>query len=140
VALEVEATIGIATPFARTFWSEPPEFEHVDLTERNGDYEQRHRAFKQFADMQRLDFGTLRSRIRNAIGERGHLTLQALLDEYPPDAGVIDVLGYLQIADDDGHVISPDKHEEIIVEPRSNDQRKLAVKVPLVTFLGRDSH
>jgi len=139
VALEVEATTTLATPFSRTFWSEPLQFEHVDLTQRHADDEQRRRAMRQFADLQRLDFRALRSRIQDAVGERGRLTLRTLLDEYPSDSGVIDVLGYLQIADDDGHLISPDEHEQIIVEPRDNDQRRLAVKVPLVTFHGRDS-
>lgn len=137
VSLAVEATIAIGSPFSRTFWSEPPEFEQVDLTEHVADDARRHDAFLQFAQMQRLDFKGMRTRIDDAVGQHGHLTLRQLLDEHPPDSGVIDILGYVQIAGEDGHLISRDAQEELILPPRNGDRRSLAVKVPLVTFVGR---
>ncbi len=137
VALEVEATLGIKSAFSRTFWSEPPEFEQVDLTDQVCDEAHRREAFMQFAHMQRLDFRGMRSRVDEAVGEHGHLTLRQLLDEYPPDSGVVDVLGYVQIADEDGHLISQTAQEEIFLQPRIGNPRALAVTVPLVTFTGR---
>jgi hypothetical protein len=137
VSLEVEAQLEIASPLSRTFWAEPPEFQQIDLTEHLGDDEQRRAAFAQFAHMHRLDFKTMRSRIHDAVGEHGRLTLRQLLTEYPPDTGVIDVLGYVQIAGDDGHLISREAQEEIILPPPGGHARSIAVTVPLVTFVGR---
>ena len=40
VGVEVETKVGIASPFQRTFWSEPAQFTHVDLTEHVADEDQ----------------------------------------------------------------------------------------------------
>ena len=48
----------------------------------------------------------------------------------------MDILGYLQIASDDGHLISHEADEEIVI-PASGGGRPLAVTVPLVTFVDR---
>lgn len=61
---------------------------------------------------------------------------QFILAANPPSAGVIDVVGYLQIANDDGHSVSNDASEEIVI-PATVDRRPLAVTVPIVTFIDR---
>lgn len=139
VGLHVDNSIEILSPFARTFWSEPARFEPVDLTEHVVDDAQRLELFGQLAGMHRIDWGTMRSQIQSLLAGDGHVTLRRLLDEYPPGSGVVEVLGYLQIASEDGHLIDRDGQEEIVLTEDNGAQRPLAVTVPLVTFLSRDS-
>ena len=49
---------------------------------------------------------------------------------------MVDVLGYLQIACDDGHLIRSDATEEIILP--DGELGLVAVIVPLVTFIAGD--
>ena len=76
----------------------------------------------------------MRQRILQAVRTRGRCTLGELLANQPP-TGLVDVLGYLQIACDDGHLVRPDATEEIVLLPRDDDPRTLALIVPLVTFI-----
>jgi hypothetical protein len=135
VGVEVETKIEIASPFGRTFWNEPPHFAHVDLTEHEADKERRVEAFRALAMMQRLNWRGMRASVQAAVARDGSVTLGDLLAEHPPEAGVVEVLGYLQIARDDGHIISRDAEEEIRVPARKGDDRALLVTVPLVQFI-----
>jgi hypothetical protein len=83
--------------------------------------------------MRRLDWRLMRERVKAAVARHGSVTLGGLLAEYPPDAGVVEALGYLQIARDDGHAVSRDEVEEVAI-PSSRGGRALAVAVPLVRF------
>ncbi len=135
VYLETETGVEIKSPLARSFWSEPPRFEKVDLTERAADDDRRFEAFRALASYHRLDWRNMRSRVKDTVARGGSSTLGGLLDEYPPEAGVVEVLGYLQIAREDGHLIRQDAVEEIVL-PQSDARRAaLAVTVPLVTFI-----
>ncbi|HUG91544.1 MAG TPA: DUF3375 family protein [Planctomycetaceae bacterium] len=138
VALEVDAAIETSSPFTRTFWSEPARFESVNLTEHLADDDQRLEAFRQLARLHRIDWRMLRRQVRDAVTFTGRATLGELLDKYPPQSGLTDVLGYLQIASDDGHLISREAVEEIVVPPGADDRRPLLVTVPLVTFVPKE--
>ncbi len=134
--LEVDDSLAITSPLSRTFWSQPPQFEHVDLTEHAVDDQQRFAQFEQFALMQRINFTAMRACIRDAVSATGAITLRDLLAMHPPEAGVLDILGFLQIASDDGHLISHETDEEIVI-PAALGGRPMAVTVPLVTFVQR---
>jgi hypothetical protein len=137
VSIEVDTDVEITSPFSRTFWSEPPRFDRVDLTEHAADEDRRWEAFRALAQFQRLDWRGMRGRVKEAMDRNGSITLGGLLEEYPPDAGVVEVLGYLQIARDDGHLIRRDAVEEIVLPPRHQRRTALAVQVPLVTFIAK---
>ena len=134
IGLEVETKANIASPFARTFWSEPARLTSVDLTEHVMDDERRAEAFRLLASMQRLDWRRLRFLVRDAVAEHGTITLGTLLAEHPPEAGVVEVLAYLQIARDDGHVISREAVEEVCLPPKKPGQPELGLEIPLVRF------
>ncbi|MBI1313975.1 DUF3375 family protein [bacterium] len=138
VSLSVDAGIAFSLPLSRTLWSEPPELEHVDLTQQTGDSDETWQAFADFARMQHLDLSTFRSTIHTATLGRGRLRLSELLDQYPPESGVLDVVGYLQVAAEDGHLIDATASEEVVV-PSNNGHLRLAVTVPLVTFVANIS-
>jgi hypothetical protein len=137
VGVDVETKIGLASPFTRTFWSEPPEFAHVDLTEHKTDEQRRAEAFRALALMQRLNWRGMRASVQAAVARNGSVTLGDLLAEYPPEAGVVEILGYLQIARDDGHIINRDTEEDILVPARNGNGRAILVTVPLVQFIPR---
>jgi hypothetical protein len=134
VGVEVETRAAIASPFARAFWSEPARFAAPDLCEYEVDGDRRAEAFALLARMRRLDWRKLRDRVGAALARHGSATLGELLAEYPPEAGVVEVLGYVQIAHDDGHFISPAAEEEIVLPSAAKD-RVRALTVPLVRFV-----
>jgi hypothetical protein len=135
VGVEVETRAGIASPFARLFWHEPPRFRVVDLAEQEDDEERRAEAFRALAQMRRLDWRQMRDNVKSAVARHGSVTLGGLLGEHPPTAGVIEALGYVQIAREDGHLISAEAVEEIAVPSSRDGDHLLALTVPLVRFI-----
>lgn len=137
VGVEVETKIPVSSPFSRTFWSDPPRFAKVDLIEHASDEERRAEAFRILAQMRRLDWRKMRELVRAAVASAGNVTLGELLAEHPPEAGVIETLGYLQIARDDGHLVSRDAFEEIIVPAHGDEKRPVVLTVPLIRFVSK---
>jgi hypothetical protein len=135
VGVEVETKIGIASPLARSFWSKPQRFAAIDLTESNSDAKQRADAFRTLAEMQRLDWRRMRACIADAVAAKEDVTLGDLLYENPPEAGVVEVLGYLQLARDDGHIINSDATEDIVLNTDRADGRLTVLTVPLIHFI-----
>lgn len=135
VALDVETRVPLSSPFARTFWSEPARFTFVDMAEHQGDENRRVEAFRRLARMRRLDWRAMRERVRAGVARHGTVTLGCLLAEHPPEAGVVEVLAYLQIAHDDGHIVSPAAEEQIVLPPSGDGKRPLVLAVPLVRFI-----
>ena len=135
VGAEVETKIGIVSPLARSFWSEPQRFARIDLTEQSDDDERRTDAFRALAEMRRLDWNRMRRRIADAVAARENVTLGCLLGENPPESGVVEVLGYLQIARDDGHIINGDATEEIVLPTGRVDGQLMVLTVPLIHFI-----
>ncbi len=79
----------------------------------------------------------MKGHIREIVKQKSAPTLGNLLAAHPPEAGVIEVLGYLQIARDDGHLVNPDARETVIVGPASEEDRPIELEIPLVTFTAR---
>lgn len=140
VGVAIDAGVAIAAPFSRTFWNEPARFDAVDLTEFAVDEDLRIEAFRDLAAMHRLDWRTMRTAVDVAVGRHGSVSLAELLAEHPPEAGVVEVLGYLQIASDDGHLIEPDATQRIVLPATASDPRCVEITAPLVTFvIGREA-
>eukprot|EP00913_Durusdinium_trenchii_P013432 g12613.t1 len=139
IGIELQVNLRIESPFRRTFWSEPSRFEQVDLTDFEPDQEERMAAFRGLAAMHRLDWKRMRQRIREMISLQPTATLGDLLREHPPENGVIEVLGYLQIAREDGHLVTAGTHEEIFVPADNDRSRDIVVTVPLVRFTSQRS-
>lgn len=135
VGMQIDVGINLSSPFSRTLWSQPAEFEAVDLTEHRVDENARRRMFQALAQMHRLDWKGMRDRVRRLVNDSGSATLKQIADAFPPTAGIVELLGYLQIAQDDGHLISKDESEEITFCPGSAPGRQLKVTVPLTYFM-----
>ena len=132
LGIEINDAIPISAPMSRTNWAPLSRFERIDLTEHIADEALRREVFRQFLQLRPIDWGGMRRRVRQALEPRGHCTLRELLDDEPPE-GLLDVLGYLQIACDDRHLVRPDATEEFVL--RNGELGMVAVTVPLVTFV-----
>ena len=135
--LELETRAHLNTPWSRTFWSPPVEFAEVDLNEHVMDDDRRLEAFRMLAEMQRLDWRKMRNHVSQLVREQGPATLADLLEIYPP-LGAIEVLGYLQIANDDGHQIEHEAVEKLVLPPSQVGQPPVALTIPRVTFRVRE--
>jgi hypothetical protein len=138
IGLSVDVDAEIASPMSRSFWKAPPELATVDLTEHVVDPDKRRAAFAALAQLQRLDWHRLRDQIRSATHRSGMAPLRTLLAEHPPESGVVEVLGYVQIANDEGHLIDPTRSEEIVLPP-NGDSPALTLTMPHVTFVDKPS-
>jgi len=133
IGCEIDGPLDLAGPMERTHWSPPVRFEPIDLTEHAVDEKLRSVLFRQFQELRPLDWNTMRRRIRQAVEPRGHCTLGQLLHDEPPE-GLLDVLGYLQIAcEDKRHLVRADATESVLLP--DGDLGLLALTLPLVTFV-----
>jgi hypothetical protein len=72
-------------------------------------------AFDLFAGMQRLDWGAMRQAIGQMTERETSISLPRLLEAHPPRSGVVEVLGYVQIASDDDHVLIEEETDSVLV-------------------------
>jgi hypothetical protein len=100
-------------------------------------------AFRNLAGLQRLDWEAMRENVANMLRETSRIPLPELLIAHPPSAGAVEVLGYVQIAHDDGRHIDKQVTETIRLHPLADcavpgaDDSEL-FEVPHVVFLSRD--
>ncbi len=159
IELSIETDAQIVSPLTRTFWTPSQNFANQEIVLHRFDEGQAAAIASAFARMQRLDFRKLRRSIRELTSNGFRRTLGNLVEKHPIKGGVVELLAYLQIAHDDGHLIDNSLRESITIEePRSrssitaspeyqeleslNDllitrinKQTLVVQAPLVTFI-----
>ncbi|MBA2116099.1 DUF3375 domain-containing protein [Bremerella alba] len=133
--IELDQAIAIESPFRRSFWVEPPQFETVDLTDFDPNSDERNRAFQEFAALKHLDWKRMRHCIRRMLNLEDSPTLGQLIEMHPVTSGVIEVIGYIQIANEDRHLINSTEREIISIPATIAHERSCEVTVPRVTFL-----
>ncbi len=131
--VKVQATTGVASALSRTFWTAPQSFdirpgEHVIDLERTAGQ----RGILE--SLQLLDFEQLRNNVLSVLVSHDQVTMEMLVDLFPPASGVLELAGYFQIAYEDGHSIDRDLHTTVVV--RDTETNTLVkVRIPVVTFL-----
>ncbi|QDT36274.1 DUF3375 domain-containing protein [Stratiformator vulcanicus] len=135
LGLSLDLTAGIESPFRRSFWVEPPRFESVDLSDFQPDDESRQDVFENFAALKHLDWNRLRDQIKHLLSVEDAPSLAELLELHPVSSGLVEVIGYLQIAAEDGHRIDTTDRQEIVVSADDPDATDYLVTVPRVTFV-----
>jgi hypothetical protein len=134
IQLLVDAEAEVASPLARTFWVPPQDFDQLQLIEQVIDPQHAQAMASAFAKLQRLDLRKLRGHIREATLLGQNETLANLLNRWPLTGGVVELLGYLQIAHDDAHQIDPTHIDRInIMQPRGRSS-VLQVSIPRIVF------
>ena len=128
--MEVDAPgIAIALPFERPLYDArptarvdsmlgPAEDEQIDVSS----------LFVQtFVDQARLA-----DNIRTLLPERSSTLLSDILDFYPVEQGVAEILGYLALAEEDV-TVTLDETEEVVVDYRDPDGRTRRARMPKAT-------
>ncbi len=135
VALELEQHLAVNAILERPFWSPPQRFDSKELHSDKPNKNERLQAFQQLAALRRLDWQTMRNRIARLICDDDIVTLPELLRKHPPSSGAVEVLGYIQIAHDEGHEVDDSITEVITIPPEATaDGRELAFDMPRVRF------
>jgi hypothetical protein len=79
----------------------------------------------------------MRDAIANATKKRPSIRLSELIKLRPLNLGIIELVGWIQIAHEDGHVIDRDANEELVVrtkDPISGAWASHRVRIPVVMF------
>ena len=117
--MEILAELELGNTSERTFWTAPAQFQQQPLTEHHPDEDDRLATFRRFAELRRLDWTGMRNRIADMLRDRDRIPLTDLLAAHPPESGAVEVLGYVQIAHDDGHHIDPDQMDVLQLPNRA---------------------
>lgn len=131
ISLDVE--LGISGPFCRNLWVSPPQFQAIDLRAFKPDPDERLLSFQQFAAMNSLPWEEMRLRIKQMLQADEAPTLANLLERFPPESGVIEIIAYLQIASDENHQIDS-KRSDIITLAEEGGTSSIRVTIPRVIF------
>lgn len=137
VGLEIEAELEIQLPCDRPFWSQTEPFAEVDWHLAADDPAQQAQALQQLVALQRIDWQTMRRNITVLLQSHSEVSLQELLQRFPVQTGTVEVLGYLQIAHEDGHVIDQTQTTELQMTSTAADGQDVkahVLHVPRVIF------
>ena len=132
MGVDVFTTLDLHNVFQRTFWQSPVVFDDVKISNDEPDEDDRLVAFRHLAEMQRLDWDTMRSNIDSLVQIRQRLTLAELLEIHPPASGSLEVLGYIQLAHDEGHEVD-DCQAAVMTLDTERGPREF--EIPRVVFL-----
>lgn len=134
VGVTLDLSMSLESPFRRSFWTQPPRFESVDFSNFEPNADERRIVFEDFAALKHLNWHQMRDHIRHALSVEHAPTLADLIELHPISSGVVELIGYLQIATEDGHLIDPTTKEKIVISGDVHDVGYV-VTVPRVTFL-----
>lgn len=135
LGIEVLSELDLLNVHQRTFWESPVEFEELDLSNSEQSDDERVLAFQRLAAMQRLDWDAMRANIGTALQSVEQTTLANLLLAHPAKGGSIEVLGYIQLAYDDGHEVDEEQVEVVQISDPHNDHVPKTYEIPRVVFL-----
>lgn len=135
VGMELYTELELLNVGQRTFWEPPIEFAELALSnqETSGDDSVLH--FRRLAEMQHLDWDGMRARIETLLKTTEQLPLPELLELHPPAGGTIEVLGYIQLAHDDGHQMNEDQLEVVWIDDPDEAGASRPYEIPRVIFL-----
>lgn len=135
LGVTLDLSTAIESPFRRSFWIEPPRFESMDLSNFEPDAAERHGVFEDFAALKHLNWNQMRDNICHLLSVEHAPSLTELFKLHPASSGIVEVIGYLQIANEDGHLIDPATKESIVITDDKIHDHGYVVTVPHVTFL-----
>ncbi len=135
ITSSIYSELEIASPLARKFWSPSALFDSVSPTVHEIDLEQARQMARSFANLKRIDFRKMRQLIQQLTYDGSQITLGQLILRAQQHTGVVELLGYVQIAHDDGHDIDRNRTEmvRILVEEHGR-QQSVQVTLPVVTY------
>lgn len=135
----VETLLDMQTPFARTFWIAPDVFSAQAPVPHEFNEIRTQELAAAIAKLNQLDFKKLRGRILEATSEGNQVTIGQLMRDpnmhgVNASDGVVELLGMVQIAHDDGHFIDQLQAEVVTAWCEERNQMQ-QFTLPLVTFV-----
>src|SRR5690606_7010885 len=112
--------------------SQTEPFVEVDWQLPDDDPAQQADALQQLVALQRIDWQNMRRNITILLQSQPEASLQDLLERFPIQTGTVEVLGYLQIAHEDGHDIDQQQITTLTADWHGAQSRVL--HIPRVTF------
>ncbi len=134
VGLDIEEGYKPFVTFSRTFWSPAAEVDTMDLQVAEAGTDELDEAFDLFSQMRRLDWKGMRDVIGDAVKHVDSVSLPRLLEDHPPENGAVEVLAYVQIAEDDDHVVVDEEMDEVRLPDESAEGGYRVMRVPRVVF------
>ena len=125
--LTVESNADITLPLERPLQS-PEEATSFDLPDQ-GDYESPD--FKPLLSLFAVDYALLRSNIHAVLAERPSASLEVVLDRFPPQKGLAEIVAYLDVANRDPRAIFGEDEFRL---PYTHAGIERTVSVPRVVF------
>ena len=131
--LDLLTSADIHAPFEHPWWTAPETFKPLAPELPTSDQDDARAYFHDFASLARLDWKQMRQQIFEALKQAEEIELPAFIEQQSLSLGIIEILGYIQLAHDDGHVIDFQQREwlNFLSEP-GGERRKLSV--PQVRF------
>lgn len=129
--LEIDGLFRPVFTMARPLFSPPVivSFKETDIPEGLSEADT-HLLFEQFY----VDIEELKNNIRQVLRTRTQVALSELLDIYKPRKGVVEILGYMQIASNDRkHLIHRESEERLYIENEESN-RRYSLTTPVVIF------
>jgi hypothetical protein len=135
VEIEVLTDLELLNVHQRTFWEPPVQFEELKLSNMEQSDDERVLAFRHLAEMQHLDWEAMRANIASSLEYAEQITLPDLLQAHPATGGTIEVLGYIQLAHDDGHTVDENQLEVVLIKDAHDRGDPKPYEVPRIVFL-----
>lgn len=136
IGLRVDTTLGVSSPLTRPFWT-PPQVFDIAVEANEIDWETTKQQARKLSGLKRLQWDRMRELVHRVTDLQTNITLSQLLEHRPPNVGVIELVGWMQIAHEDGHEIDTEGTEQVTVtteDPLTGESSTVHVRVPLVTF------
>lgn len=132
--LEIEAEFRVFSPFSRPFWSPSSGIESVSLQEDSAPEEDLDEAFDLLAQMRRLDWQGMRETVRQMTAREPSVSLPRLLQEHPPRSGAVEVLAFVQIAEEGHHLVDAGAQDEVPLPSPDGSPTRRTLRIPRVIF------
>ena len=133
IGIELPGDVSISNFMDRPMWTAPVQFETSKISSAEPDDDERMLAFRQLAELQRLDWDSMRTNIREMRELVPKFTLGQLVEQFPIESGAVEALGYIQLAHDAGFEVD-DTSTEVINVCSSDDNQGTFIEIPLVHF------
>lgn len=130
--IEVEPTL--QAPLSRPFWSPSASFEMPEIQESTFDMRHAQKVVASLSQLSRLDLRKLRRQIRECTLDGKVCTLTEIVHRFPLQEGLFEILGYMQIASEDGHPIDEALSESMRVEIGTERKTVWSVRLPWMRF------
>lgn len=132
--LDIENEFRVFSPFSRLFWSPSSGIESVSLQDDEAPPEEMDEAFDLLAQMRRLDWDGMREIVRQLTAREPSVSLPRLLQEHPPRSGAVEVLAYIQIAEEGHHLVDPAAEDEVPLPSAGSPASRRLLRIPRVIF------